>query len=712
MPQAFVETFGGDRLPGRVIASRQGNEIPHDHLPAHLEVRIESERFPPGWLPREVLRIKTDAVKKVVWQRKDNQPYTPATLFSLAGRRVDFHSLRWNLDRVDLLLKEGGIRTVAFAEIAELHLPARHPWEVYHETLAVLCPDLSARLLRLETTGRLLATTSMKRFQASGDYHLIQPAWALDPIWVRQDEVLSWLFFWPWEVPLSLLEPSRALKRSALGGIRDWQADRNIQQRTLRSGAKVFGWGIGTHAYCELEFELPTAIRSFRAQVGLDEEAADGGCARGLVHVNHVAEPPLWKSKLLIGSREVVDTGILALKGPEQGQKCLILVADPAASDCPPGADPLNLHDMVDWLEPQLVLDVEKLRQEVNRFLPKTIPAWQNWTPSFGKEGRLAAAAVWDNPDLNYPGYRAAVTVRNGTLILSRRLQLAPEQKYLCLMLVTRTPSATAAPLSSVEVRVDGKPLARFDVPVPQNNGLDPSPRLLPLEKFQGQPILLEVAYSPGDDQAFAEWRSLDLVEYPEFAPWSRLDIVASRSAAESVFKMEEHTIIVKNMPKARATPMYDTYTIVADTPLRNIKALRLDVLPDNRFPGLGAGRGDGHVFLSSVKITAAPRQNPANAVPVTLASADAFRTGHPPASTLDDLDKTGWTPSPRGEPHVVVFAFAQNIGFPGGTRLTITLDHKVQAQRSIGRFQLSVTGAGRPAPLTRPPVILQPPGP
>ena len=37
-----------------------------------------------------------------------------------------------------LLLNEGGTRSVAFGEIAELHLPRRDPWRAYQETLAVL----------------------------------------------------------------------------------------------------------------------------------------------------------------------------------------------------------------------------------------------------------------------------------------------------------------------------------------------------------------------------------------------------------------------------------------------------------------------------------------------------------------------------------------------------------------------------------------------
>jgi hypothetical protein len=70
----------------------------------------------------------------------------------------------------------------------------------------------------------------------------------------------------------------------------------------------------------------------------------------------------------------------------------------------------------------------------------------------------------------------------------------------------------------------------------------------------------------------------------------------------------------------------------------------------------------------------------------------------------------------PLGRAHVIVFTAAQNIAFPGGARLTFTLEqrfdsHKGHAGRSPGRFRLSATSAARPVPAARPGIILEPPG-
>ena len=39
-------------------------------------------------------------------------------------------------------------------------------------------------------------------------------------------------------------------------------------------------------------------------------------------------------------------------------------------------------------------------------------------------------------------------------------------------------------------------------------------------------------------------------------------------------------------------SPPTDIYTVVATTSLKQIRAVRLEVLPDERFPGEGPGRG------------------------------------------------------------------------------------------------------------------------
>src|SRR5262249_28609962 len=153
-----VELFGGDRLPGQVIGYRYGTEQPLERQPAHLLVKIDPDAV---HSPYPVVRVRAQAVRKVVWQPRRSDRWTPNTLYLLDDRQIGFRALRWTAEGVTLLLTEGSTRNVPFAEIAELHLPRRDPWRAYRETLTDLTPDCSARLMRIETNRGLVLTGTM-----------------------------------------------------------------------------------------------------------------------------------------------------------------------------------------------------------------------------------------------------------------------------------------------------------------------------------------------------------------------------------------------------------------------------------------------------------------------------------------------------------------------------------------------------------------------
>ena len=89
----------------------------------------------------------------------------------------------------------------------------------------------------------------------------------------------------------------------------------------------------------------------------------------------------------------MTDTGVLPLNaGVPDAQ--LVIVSHPDSADRPPGADPLDVRDVVDWLEPQLNLDLEKLRVEVHRQLPRLLPGLEGWTVAGGEDGACCSAPV------------------------------------------------------------------------------------------------------------------------------------------------------------------------------------------------------------------------------------------------------------------------------------------------------------------------------
>jgi hypothetical protein len=148
------------------------------------------------------------------------------------------------------------------------------------------------------------------------------------------------------------------------------------------------------------------------------------------------------------------------------------------------------------------------------------------------------------------------------------------------------------------------------------------------------------------------------------------------------------------------STPERDTYTIVAETRLQQITAVRLEVLTDDTLPKKGPGRQDnGNLHLSEFRVEAASLDAGANQpVPLQNPSADFNQQSWTIAHAIDGKTNTAWGIYPEvGKPHFAVFETKENLGFKNGTRLTFTLDQWHGQSHLIGRFRLSITTAPRP---------------
>src|SRR5262249_48173711 len=109
------------------------------------------------------------------------------------------------------------------------------------------------------------------------------------------------------------------------------------------------------------------------------------------------------------------------------------------------------------------------------------------------------------------------------------------------------------------------------------------------------------------------------------------------------------------------ARPDKDTFVITARTSLQGIRAIRLEVLPDDSLPHRGPGRFDnGNFHLSGFRATAQPATGPTKgAVNLVFAraSADHADGGDKVENTLDRRDNTYWSIHPRyGKAHEAVF--------------------------------------------------------
>jgi hypothetical protein len=514
-PTAFVELFGGDCLPGRVVASGNTTTLEEGELPAHLIVEPTIPLTWPEAMQSSRLRVLSRWLRRIVWERRSADVYQPATLFFRDGRQLAFRSIRFGSQSVSVLT-DSERREVRFSDLAELHMPRLEWWEAYFEQVALLTPDCKVRLTRLETLDGLKVTTSADRFQpmAWGDqnnpdcwFHAVQPAWSLDPLWVRHGRVLTRRYFGPHEVPLSLIEPSDTKLRSALAAGWRPQMDRNVQGGPLQNSEQEAGWGIGMHAYTEMHFPLPACVQSFRSRIGLDQVVGKGGCARAIIYANKAEGEPLFRSKHLIGSSEAVDTGALPLSGSAGAE--LILVAHPAHADRPEGADPFDIRDVVDWLEPQVNLDLGALRIEVRKRLERLLPGWEGWNVAGSDRDKMIWVNRWDGANSRDRRFHLECRPHEASLTLTRNLTLDADQNWL-LLYATRNPDGGQTSPTQMIVRIDGKQLGDFEVPARWGATV---PMAVAVDAFHGRPVTLEVRFVSRGDKSYVDWRSLALVD-------------------------------------------------------------------------------------------------------------------------------------------------------------------------------------------------------
>jgi S1-C subfamily serine protease len=518
---ACVEMICGDRLPGEVTGFRPAGAFGEESLPAHLLVRTPvSFRHSEDGRPPEV-RVIERFVRRVVWQRQfgAGDHYEPGTVYYRDGGVQRFRAARFEEDAVRLLL-EDGTRKASFTELAEIHLPRRDPWQAYYDELAATNPDLQARLLQVETTTGLVATSSLARFQArdggsAGDFdrwlHALQPAWSLDLLWIPKNTIWTNRTFAPHQVPLSRIPPSAVQSRTMLcGGAWHWQANRSVQGGPLQSGGQAYGWGLGVHAFSQLHFPLPPEVRSLRTRLGLDETAGSGGCVRARIYAGSTGQSPLYESPFVIGSDKTLDAGVIALKGPAGGQKELILQVDPAHEGRPPAADPLDIRDMLDWLEPELELDPAALKAEVDKRHLSQVAAWDGWQPAVEKDAAIRVLHILDASGPDRGAFVPTVVAEKKPIVLRRSWQVEPNQHWL---LVSASVYADFSERPKLQIRVDGQPMAEHVIPVRNDPRREPTLLAFAITPFQGHRITLELAQTPGDARLGVWWREIRIAD-------------------------------------------------------------------------------------------------------------------------------------------------------------------------------------------------------
>jgi hypothetical protein len=132
-----------------------------------------------------------------------------------------------------------------------------------------------------------------------------------------------------------------------------------------------------------------------------------------------------------------------------------------------------------------------------------------------------------------------------------------------------------------------------------------------------------------------------------------------------------------------------DVYDVSFQTGLKNITAIRIEALPDDRLPNRGPGRVNyegpfGDFFLCEVTLTNdGKRQN------LGFVTADYFDGNNRPQNAADRDPLTGWSINGgQGKPHEIVLNLASPIANPRKLELSMLFEKYYAA--GLGKFRVS----------------------
>lgn len=541
LPKAYVEVFGGDRLPCRVVNYQRSSNWTYETLGECLIVEPLIQVDFPGRPTTPFLRISTDWLKRVVFDEKAGIPtqWIPGTVFLHDGSRITYRVVRWSSSGLSLLT-DSGVKKLLYSQVAELHLPQRDEWETYFEQLAILTPDLESQLVQVETANGLQITVSKDRLIAkhSGDhnksenwYPLLHPAWSFDPITVPFRTIRTWRFFAADQPPMTIFNPSVTRKSPVFSTGWEPVSQLSVQSTAMRNNRQLCGWGFGTHAPTSLAFPLHPIVRQARSRIGLDQLVGSGGCARAEIGIQSKQTQPFFRSEVFVGSEKTADSGWKNVSVAYGKSDHIVLSADPVNQQRPTGADPFDVRDCLNWIEPEWKLDKAQLAQEVARRTPGRLPVLDGWTVSSrllspGSNGDQTSANatsgdwgdaplvvqnVWDKSVAEDERSRLLMKASGPFVVFSQRRQIEKQHRWLA---ICTSKSAESTDSATIIVRMDGRAMIEANVPA-RTSRQDPDPILVPVSEFQGTKPTIDIVLLTSGDTSFVDWRGIGLSQHP-----------------------------------------------------------------------------------------------------------------------------------------------------------------------------------------------------
>jgi hypothetical protein len=181
----------------------------------------------------------------------------------------------------------------------------------------------------------------------------------------------------------------------------------------------------------------------------------------------------------------------------------------------------------------------------------------------------------------------------------------------------------------------------------------------------------------------------------PDEFIWTPLKPVAVKSANGATAEIQSDASVLLSGPN----PETDAYEIQLDSDLRDVAAIRLEALIDDKLPSKGPGRTPhGNFVLSEITASIAARDVSGDSQPLKFAnaSADFSQEQFAVAQAIDGNAKTGgWAIHGPGNWNVnrtATFVLAQPAGLADkAARWTIKLEQQHGMQHTLGKFRISL---------------------